>query len=135
MNTKTIGIVAAALIIGFGAGYYLHPATTPQSGTAAGTFTRNGGPGGMRGGGANGGFLSGSVAAKDATSITLNTRDGSSHVVLITPETSVSKSVTGALTDVSIGSNVMIVGASNSDGSVSATNIQLRAATSTPFAR
>ncbi|MFM2330998.1 MAG: hypothetical protein RLZZ26_505 [Candidatus Parcubacteria bacterium] len=129
MNNRLIGSIVIALVVGFGAGYYLHPSNAPQ--TAANTPTRGSGAyGGGRGaGGANGGgFLSGTVAAEDATSITLNTRDGSSHVVLVTPSTSVSKSVAGALTDVSIGSNIMVSGTSNSDGSVSAANIQLRPA-------
>ncbi len=132
MNNKTIGIAVVALVIGFGAGYLIHPVSATQ--TAGGTSTRAGGSYGgiMRGGAAGGGFLSGTVATKDSGSITLNTRDGSSHVVLITPATSVSKSVTGALTDVSVGSTVIVSGTTNSDGSVSASLIQLRPATQTP---
>jgi hypothetical protein len=85
----------------------------------------------MRGAG-GGGLLSGTVAAKDSGSITVNTRDGSSHVVLITPATTVSKSVTGALIDVSTGSTIIVSGTTNSDGSVSASLIQLRPATISP---
>ncbi len=129
MNIKTIGSAAVALAIGFCAGYLMHSASAVQ--TVGGTFARGGGPYGgmMRGGIAGGGFLSGTVAAKDSGSITLNTRDGSSHVILITPATSVSKSVTGALADVSVGSTVIVSGSINSDGSVSASTIQLRPAT------
>lgn len=130
MNTKTIGIAVVALLIGGAVGYFAHPASAATTSVA-----RTGGFTGARGAGAAGaGFLTGTVAAQDSTSITLNTRDGSSHVVLITPSTSVSKTVTGSMSDVSVGSNVMIIGTTNSDGSTSATMIQLRPAmqTSTP---
>ncbi len=132
MNKNTIGIAVVALIIGAGIGYTgantLRPAVATQNmrgnfqGAAAGAF------GGMRGGA--GGFLSGTVASKDATSITINTRDGSSHVVLISPSTTVSKSVSGSESDISVGSTVIVSGTTNSGGSVSATLIQLRPATS-----
>ncbi len=127
MNKNTIVTTVIALVIGFGAGYVMHasPAPTPN----AGGFARNGGTGGMRGGA--GGFLSGTVASKDANSITINTRDGSSHVVLISPSTTVSKSVSGSESDISIGSNIIVSGTTNSGGSVSATLIQLRPATAT----
>ncbi|MFZ1075082.1 MAG: hypothetical protein WAN50_01780 [Minisyncoccia bacterium] len=132
MNTTTIGTGIIALIIGIGIGYFggnaLHPAAAPS---ARGSFAGTGGSGfaGARGGAAGGGFLSGTVSAADSGSITLNTRDGSSHVVLVTPATTVSKSVSGALSDVSVGSNVLITGTTNSDGSVTAAVIQLRPAT------
>lgn len=125
MNKKNLGMVAIALIIGFGAGYLIHAPSTPTGQPMSGNSS------GMRGTGAartmtNGGFLSGTIASKDAGSITLNTRDGSSHVVILTPATTVAKSVSGALTDISVGSTVMVSGTTNSDGSVSATTIQIR---------
>ena len=124
MNTKTVGVAVVALVVGFGAGYITHttpPATNPQG--SRGSF---GGAGNMRGGSNGSGLLSGTVATKDAGSITVNTRDGSSHVVLITPATIVSKSVTGATSDVLIGTTVIVSGTANTDGSVAATLIQLR---------
>jgi hypothetical protein len=131
MNTKTISIAVVALIIGGAIGYFAHPASA-QTGAfargAAGTFTRGTGAAGTTGA-AGGGFLTGTVAATGSDSITLNTRDGSSHVVLVTPSTTVSKTVASTLTDVSVGANVMVIGTTNSDGSVSATMIELRPAT------
>ncbi|MCX6790357.1 MAG: DUF5666 domain-containing protein, partial [Candidatus Kaiserbacteria bacterium] len=96
---------------------------------ARGTFSGTYGGGMMRGASTNGGLLSGTIEAKDATSLTLNTRDGSSHVVLITPATNVSKSVSGATSDITVGSTVTVSGTANSDGSVSATLVQLRPTT------
>ena len=135
-NISIIGIIAIALLVGYGVGYFTHPAATPAqsargnfSGTTGGNF-----PGTRTGGVSGGGLLTGTVAAQDSGSITLNTRDGSSHIVLITPNTSVSKSVTGALTDIATGSTVIVSGTTNSDGSVSASSIQLRPIT-TPIAQ
>jgi len=133
-NTKyTVPVLAAAvaLILGFAGGYYSpHRAsaafrggnTTFAGGKGAYAFT-----GGARGG-MGAGLLSGTVAKEDSGSLTLNTRDGSSHVVLFTPDTTVSKSVTGSMQDVAVGSEVIITGTTNSDGSVSAASIQLRPA-------
>ena len=121
MNKKILGTGALALIIGFGGGYVLHSPAVPAvqgPSTRTGSAFRN-----SRGGT---GFLTGTVISKDSGSITLNTRDGSSHIILITPDTAVSKSVQGALSDVVTGSTVLISGATNSDGSVSANIIQLR---------
>ena len=133
MNKKIIGIASVALIIGIGAGYLganaLRPATPAQNarGDFAGGMRGAGLPG--QGGAAGGGLLSGTVAKEDAGSITLNTRDGSSHVVLVTPATTVQKSVSGVLSDVAVGSTIIVTGTTNSDGSVSASSIQLRPAT------
>ena len=135
-NKTVIGTGAIALIIGIGIGYagagmLAHPAA-PQ-------FTRGNFNGGMmRAGGNGGGSLSGTIVKEDQNTMTLNTRDGSSHVVFITPDTNVSKSVGGTIADVSVGSTVIISGTTNSDGSVSASLIQLRPVPSpsaTPQAR
>ncbi len=130
MNQKTIGIAVIALLIGYGAGYLTHSSAALVQ-NARGTFAGAGAGGVMLRGGSvgNGGFLSGTVAAKDAGSITVNTRDGSSHIVLLTPATTVAKSVSGSTSDVSVGAEVVISGATNGDGSVSASTIQLRPAT------
>lgn len=134
---NTIGVALIAFIIGVVIGYSGERTFTRPtlSQNAPSGFSGNGGM--MRGvrGGSNGGFLTGTVAAKDASSITLNTRDGSSHVVFITPSTNVSKSVSGAVSDVSVGATIIVSGTTNSDGSVSATLLQLRPAASAPTAQ
>lgn len=127
-----IGSLVAGIIVGYTLGYstFTHQPspTTAQNTRGSGAYA-----GGMMRGSGNGagGFLTGTVAAQDSGSITLNTRDGSSRVVLITPNTSVSKSVNGALTDVSVGSTIIVSGSTNSDGSISANLIQLHQADAT----
>jgi hypothetical protein len=128
MNKKTISIAVIALVVGFGAGYFTH--SSPAQSPNGGTFTRGSGGnfGGMMRGSAvgAGGFLTGTVASKDSGSITINTKDGSSHVVLVTPATTVSKSVNGSESDIATGATIIVSGTTNSDGSVSASLIQLR---------
>lgn len=129
MKNKPIVIGVIALIVGVGVGYFgatafAAPAKTASARGAAGSFT------GLRAGNqaSGAGLLTGTVAAISSGSITLDTRDGSSHVVLTTPDTTVSKSVTGSLSDVTVGSTAIVSGTTNSDGSVSASLIQLRPA-------
>lgn len=132
IDQKTIVTVAVALIVGFLGGHFLLggvPKTSSFPGGSTGFYRGASGARSM-----GGGFLSGTVAKQDAGSITVNTRDGSSHVVLLTPDTTVSKSVNGALKDIATGSEVIVSGTTNSDGSVSASLIQLRPAGSSPTA-
>ncbi len=128
MKNKQIITGVVALIVGLGIGYFGAQAMTPAR--TAGTFAGRTGAAGTftRGGAAGAGLLSGTVAAEDSGSITLDTRDGSSHVVLINPATTVQKSVSGTMSDVAVGSTVVVMGTTNSDGSVSATSVQLRPA-------
>ena len=137
MNKKMIILGAITLVIGMGIGYagaYAFHLTSAQN--ARGTFSAasgnafNGMRAGLSGqeGAAGNGMLSGTVAKEDSGSITLNTRDGSSHVVLVTPATTVQKSVNGTLSDVAVGATIIVTGTDNSDGSVSASSIQLRPA-------
>ena len=86
-------------------------------------------PGGATGqGGAVGGFggrgLAGTVTAVTPTSITLDTRAGS--VTVAVPATAaVSKTVAGALTDVTVGSTVTVTSTTDANGARTASRITL----------
>ena len=134
-NKMVIGAVMGAVVIG-GLCFYLGTkhgeavamTTTPQ---VQGQFGGVGGAGRMRGG-MNGGFLTGDVVSKDATSITVQSRDGSTKIALYSGTTQVLKSTSGTIDDVAVGSTISVQGTPNNDGSVTAQSIQIRPKMQTP---
>ncbi len=132
MKNSWLIVIVVAIVVGGGAfyggmryGISTVPAVTAGSGTpgAQGGF---GGRGGRGGAGGQGGGVSGNVIAKDAQSLTVQSRDGSSHIVFYSTSTTMRKMVDGSINDVLVGGTVTVLGATNSDGSVTAQSIQMR---------
>jgi hypothetical protein len=101
-----------------------------SAGGAGGLFGGRGGagaPGGNGGTGANGagGFVSGSIIAQDSNSITVKLADGSTKIVLYSASTTINVAQQGSASDLAVGKDVTITGTANSDGSVTATRIQM----------
>lgn len=136
-----VKIVIVAVIVGivsFGAGMKWQQKKTSAFVTAgnfmgAGNFAgRTGGPGMMgagqgRTGAARGGFrpVSGEIISQDDTSITVKLADGSSKIVLLGDSTTINKADKAEKSDLVIGKQVAVFGSENTDGSVTASSIQL----------
>lgn len=87
-----------------------------QMGGAGRTGNRQGG----------GGFVDGTIIAKDDKSLTIKSSDSGSKIIFYSATTSVSKFSTGGASDLTIGETVTANGTANQDGSITASTIQLR---------
>lgn len=130
MNKKFIipGAVAiVGLVIGFGVGYFVpHGASASARGQfgSAGQFAVR--PGARTGAG---GFTAGQILSAANGSITIEQENGSStEIVLVSPSTQVLKTTSGSTADLTAGTQVVVTGTSNSDGSLTAQSIQIRSA-------
>lgn len=94
-----------------------------------------GGPGGGGRGGAGaqagmplrqGGFVNGEVLSQDDKSMTIKLRDGGSRLVFFSASTTIGKMTEGSKQDLATGTQVMVAGSTNTDGSMTAQSIQLR---------
>ncbi len=124
-NLIIIGVVA--LLIGGGAGFFAGT-KYQQSKTVSQRSTANGNPGGRmmgRFGNANGMAVRGQIISADKGSITVKMQDGSTKIVILGSSTMVGKTSTGSVSDLTNGSTVIVFGATNSDGSITAQNIQV----------
>lgn len=91
-------------------------------GGVGGRFSGGTGGAGRR---AGGGQTVGIVLTQDASSMTVKLADDSSKIVLFTSSTIFDKSAPATVADLKVGDRVAVFGATNSDGSVSAVNVQL----------
>jgi len=99
-----------------------------SGGGLAGVFGGGGrGTGGTGATGASGagGFTTGSVVSSDSNSITVKLSTGSTKIVLYSPSTVIAVSKTGSASDLTTGQDVTVTGTANSDGSITASRIQV----------
>jgi hypothetical protein len=133
-NSVIITIVVAVVVAGIaffgGMQYQKSQAGTSRFGQFAQGGSQNGQGfqrnGGVRGG--LGGATVGEIVAMDANSITVKLQDGSSKIVNLSGSTTYSKTDSGSKSDLKTGTRVAAFGTSNSDGSITAQNIQLNPA-------
>lgn len=140
LSKTTVAISAIVLIaVSGGAGYWYgssHPMNASGSGRGtafaggAGGFARGGAGGqgarGAFGGGQGVGMVTGEVKSVDQGSLTVQLRDGSSKLVITTSSTKATHMADATMDEIKQGEQVMVMGAANADGSVTAQTIQLR---------
>jgi Domain of unknown function (DUF5666) len=132
-------IWAIVAIIAFVGGMYYRTVSAPPSlaGSRVGTFassTRGTFVG--RNGSTGTGIIAGQVVSKDAQSITIALPNGNSQIVFYSSSTAIEKPSPATISDITTGTEVMVGGTPNSDGSLTAQTIQVRpssAAGSGPF--
>jgi len=135
-NARTLVPIICVLIglgVGFLGGFEYRNYRLNQTrgnfatGSANGAFQRfNGTKGAGQNGMMNrGGAVTGSILSVDDMLITVKLNDGSTKIVLFSGSTTYSNTVASAKSDLKVGSEVAVFGAPNSDGSVTATNVQI----------
>lgn len=142
MNTKQYAIIAGiVIVIGvaafFGGVKYAKSSTTVNNfgnltaeqrqqfrGTNIGAGNRP--SGGLGRTGVGGQATSGEVIGKDDKSITVRLADNSTKIVYYSTSTTVGKMTSGSTNDVTNGIQVMVLGATNAQGIITAQSIQIR---------
>jgi len=126
---KIIIVALVCLIVAGGAGFFVGRNSFSAMNNS---YQMNGGSGGntQRGqgrffGGRNGQAVRGKVINSDNNSITVQSNDGTSTIVVVSGSTNYYKSASASKNDINNGDTVMVFGQKNSDGSVTAQMVQL----------
>ncbi len=146
MKNKNLIVSVALLVVGLGAGFFGgFEFKNYQNQKARSAFTTGGSNGAQRYMGTGradstngmmnrGGIVTGSILSMDDKSITVKLADGSTKIILFSGSTTYSNTVTAKVTDLKVGSEISTFGATNSDGSITATSVQINPITFKPQA-
>lgn len=128
---KNLIIAAVLVIIALGGGFLMgmqyEKSKAPSYANGPFMMGGNGQMRGRFGSGQNAAFrpVRGQVLSVDNTGLTVKLSDGSSKIVVVAPSTVFVKSSTASASDVKSGDTIVVVGTANSDGSVTAQNVQI----------
>jgi hypothetical protein len=134
MKNSHYAIIAVLIILVGGGSFYggMQFQKTQNGGRSANTMRVMGGAGGTFQAGGRavqiGGFTNGEILSTDEQGLTLKLMDGGSKVVFLSASTTISTTANGTKDDLKPGTNVMITGTSNQDGSLTASMVQIRPA-------
>ncbi len=123
-NLKLVAIVL--LLVGLGAGFFggmqYQKSQRQQFGQGNAVNQQRRAGFGQNG---NNRPVTGDIISSDNNGITVKLPDGSSKIVLVSGSTQINKTNPAAKSDLAVGQKVLVMGTANSDGSVTAQNIQL----------
>lgn len=71
------------------------------------------------------GPVSGEITKIDENTITIKTNDGSSKIVIYSTSTKVNKTSEGSISDLKVGGQIMTIGSTGSDGTITAQSISI----------
>jgi hypothetical protein len=129
MKVPIAVIIIAVLLVGAGAFYGGMRFEQSKTANVRNQYSRNvsgaEGRGGQRFAQAGVRPVSGKIIHRDESSITVELQDGSSKIILVTDQSSINKTEAGSKADLKDGEEVVIFGQENSDGSITAQNIQI----------
>ena len=124
-NNILIIVVVVALVVGAG-GFFAGMKYQQSKRPSFGQFARDGQRGQFQNrNGQNFRPVSGEIISSDEKSITVKLQDVSSKIVVLSEVTSINKAEQGSKEDLKTGEQVAVFGTENSDGSVTAQNVQL----------
>lgn len=129
-NKITIIVGVACIVVGLVGGFFIGKASGGNK--LAGNFASGARQFGARNGSQSGLLVVGQVSAVDAQSVTVTLRDGGSDVIFYSTSTPITKSVEASSSDLAVGQNVIVSGSQNSDGSLTANNVQIRSGNQMP---
>ncbi len=122
--------VMAVIVLAVAAGGFYAGMKYQETRRFSGSVFVNGGSGSMRFRGEGGKTMGarqvmGEIIESDDSSITVKTQDGSTRIIMVSDKTPVNKAEKGSREDLKTGVTVAVFGSDNTDGSVTAQNIQL----------
>jgi hypothetical protein len=145
MKNARVLVPIICVLLGLGAGFFggieyrNYQINKARGGFAAGgangtfqRFTANGTRGVGQNGMMRGGAVNGTILSMDDKSITVKLADGSTKIVLFSDATTYSNTATASKSDLKTGGTVAVFGTTNSDGSVTASTVQLNPMTFRP---
>lgn len=124
MKNKIIIAIVVLVVIAvsfYGGVKYSQGQTSKAQASRFAGLTQGQGRQGMRGLGGN---TNGEILSIEPTSLIIKLQNGGSKIVLFVASTTVSKMAQSSISDLKIGSQIMVSGNANSDGSVNALSIQ-----------
>lgn len=133
--TLVISIVAIACVgVGFFCGMKYQQTkrssnTFARTGNMTNKTVKNGTGTGAKNGNNFGGVQLGTITAMDDTSLTVKLANGGSKIIFVSSTTAYRKTAEAAKSDLNVGDSVAVSGTTNTDGSVTATSIQLNPTT------